>query len=266
MSKVVRVNDPGFLKLMEDYCSSGGHLFMSHTPKARYEALLSEEYRYAKIKNFSGYGHNDFSHTMLTIEEAREELGLDMKIDIENGKYIVSYDDPQTEELLNFLKEKYGTLYKNWACDWDNFQVNFKNPDYIGMGCGVSENNGQEVRASDILNAFKKKEVTLEEVYNFFKKVDPSLIKVSQVRNCVICYDHIGNPVASFYSDKVETGEYPKKQTLDNGTKVVYNDREYTFLSKYYNMNVLVREDDFVILATDNIEELEKQGVKEVKS
>ena len=34
-----------------------------------------------------------------------------------------------------------------------------------------------------------------------------------------------------------------------------------------YDTNVLVREDDFVILAaSNNIEELEKQGVKEVKS
>lgn len=266
MLKLVKVSDPGFLELMEDYCISGGHLFMSHTPKARYEALLSEEYRYAEIKNFSGYGHNDFSHTMLTIQEARKELGLDMKIDIENGKYIVSYNDPQANELLSFLKEKYGTLYKNWACDWDNFQVNFKNLDYIGVGCVDNNMYGQKVRASDILNAFKKSEVTLEEVYNFFKKLDSNVVKASKSVGCVTCYDDKGNTLFGFYSDKVETGEYPKKQTLDNGTKVLYNDREYTFLSKY-DTNVLVREDDFVILtASNNIEELEKQGVKEVKS
>jgi hypothetical protein len=267
MLNVVRVNDPGFLELMEDYCNSGKTLFLSTDPKERYETLKTYKYEYAAIRDsggFDGVNIKNFRVNILTIEEARRELGLDMKIDIENGKYIVSYNDPQAIGLLNFLKERYGTLYKNQISDWDNFQVDFKNPNYIGMGCNNGKTNGQKVEASDILNTFKKNEVTLEEVYNLHKRLNPTLLKIESNNKC-----------CTFYCDKdirymlpcinMELGTYPK-QVLDNGTKVIYNDREYTFLSKY-DTNVLVREDDFVILAaSNNIEELEKQGVKEVKS
>lgn len=267
MLNVVRVNDPGFLELMEDYCNSGKTLFLSTDPKERYESLKKSGYDFAVIREhcgFDGIMVANFNCTFLTIQEAYKELGLDMRIDIENGKYIVSYNDPQAEELLDYLKERYGSLYVNRQRDWKNFQVDFKSPYYIGMGCNNSERNGQKVEASDILNAFKKNEVTLEEVYNLHKRLNPTLLKIESNNKC-----------CTFYCDKdirymlpcinMELGTYPK-QTLDNGTKVIYNDREYTFLSKY-DTNVLVREDDFVILAaSNNIEELEKQGVKEVKS
>ena len=254
MLKLVSVNDPGFYDLLSDYYHSGKKLYNNETPDKRYQSLVLN-YSFATITkhipSFEGYGSLNGS-TLISIEEARKELELSMvEIDTEKGVYIVSFNDPQANELLLLLQEKYGKLYHNNS-SWKNFQVNFKTPHYIGMGCNDSSSNGKQVKASDIINVLEEV-VSAKDVVDFISKICPG---------ADISVDNKALYVANTFAFNITkvNGNYSYKIHYEDGDKVRYQGETFVFRSNS-NSYIIVNNNTFKILDTKCISELEKIGV-----
>lgn len=252
--KVVSVNDPGFYELLSDYYNSGKKLYNNETPSKRFQSLVLN-YSFATVTkdlpSFEGYGSLN-NHTLITIEEARKELGLVMNnIDVENGKYIVSFTDPQATELLYLLKEKYGKVYTNFS-KWKNFQVNFKNTAYNGMGCNDNSCNGEQVKASDIIKAIDNS-ITAKKVVEFISKIVPN-VNISMENGTL----YVANTF--MFNTTGVKGKYYHKAYYENGDKVKYQGETFVFRSNS-NSYMIVNDSTFKVLDTKCVSELEKIGV-----